>query len=209
MDDDESLVARSLAGELGAFEVLVRRYHGVACRVAALAGAGTDCEDVAQEAFVRAYDGLAGFRAGSPFKPWFLRIVVNLARNLHRTRTRRAKVTSRVAVLRESVDEVTVAHDPHGVAVTSERSRELWSALLRLPEKDRQVLGCRYLLGLTEAETAQVLGWPRGSVKSRTSRALARLREIVPHSLNEPEDRETPHRAPPALAVLDGGLRRA
>ncbi|RLK55031.1 RNA polymerase sigma-70 factor (ECF subfamily) [Actinokineospora cianjurensis] len=185
VDDDGGLVVRSVAGELGAFEVLVRRYHGVACRVAALAGAGADCEDVVQEAFVRAFDHLAGFRVGEPFRPWLLRIVVNQARNLHRTRTRRDRVTGRVAVLRESVDEVVGSGDPHRTAEAAERSRVLWSALLGLPEKDRQVLGCRYLLGLTEAETAQVLGWPRGSVKSRAFRALARLREVVPVSLDQ------------------------
>ncbi|WP_219823959.1 RNA polymerase sigma factor [Actinokineospora auranticolor] len=174
-DEDDDLVARSRAGDTAAFGDLVRRHHSAACRMAVLAGAGSEAEDVTQEAFVRAYDALFAFRPGAPFRPWLLRIVVNLARNQARSRARRAGLVLRVAAMWEDGGVV----DPQGVAVLAERDRRLWAVLRSLPDKDRQVLGCRFLLELTESETADVLGWPRGSVKSRTARALARLRALV------------------------------
>ncbi|MGX7827128.1 RNA polymerase sigma factor [Actinokineospora sp. 24-640] len=190
MDGDENLVVRARAGDADAFDVLVRRHHSAACRVAVLSGAGGEFEDVVQEAFVRAFDGLGGFRVGAAFRPWLLQIVVNQTRNLHRSRTRRVGLAGRVSVLRESREEVCPSEvgDPQAAMLASERSQVLWSALRGLPEKDRQVLGCRYLLGLSEMETAQVLDWPRGSVKSRASRALARLRGVVRSSLGEVKD---------------------
>ncbi|WP_285499085.1 sigma-70 family RNA polymerase sigma factor [Actinokineospora sp. NBRC 105648] len=166
---------------MGAFEVLVRRNHSAAHRMALLSGAGSDAEDVVQDAFVRVFDGLAGFRLDAAFRPWLLQTVVNLARDLHRSRARRLRLQDRVALLGEHRGEADHRReaDPQRVALLADRDRALWSALWALPEKDRQVLGCRFLLELSERETAEVLGWPLGSVKSRTSRALTRLRELI------------------------------
>ncbi|GAA3057943.1 RNA polymerase sigma factor [Actinokineospora globicatena] len=168
-------MARTCAGDVSAFADLVRRHHSAARRLALVSGAGNDADDVVQEAFVRAFNALAGFHADAAFRPWLLRIVVNLTRNSYRSRMRRAGLVFRAAQLREDGDAV----DPQGVVLEAERDRRLWAMLRTLPDKDRQVLGCRYLLDLSEAETAEVLGWPRGSVKSRTSRALTRLRALV------------------------------
>ncbi|RLK58322.1 RNA polymerase sigma factor [Actinokineospora cianjurensis] len=168
-------MARTCAGDLGAFAEIVRRHHSAAHRLALVSGAGDDADDVVQEAFVRAYNALAQFRADSAFRPWLLRIVVNLTRNSYRSRVRRAGLVFRAAQLR--ADGYVL--DPQGVVLVAERDKRLLAMLRTLPDKDRQVLGCRFLLDLSEAETAEVLGWPRGSVKSRTSRALARLRVLV------------------------------
>ncbi|GAA2977572.1 RNA polymerase sigma factor [Actinokineospora diospyrosa] len=171
-------MSRTCAGDLGAFADLVRRHHSAAHRLALVSGAGNDADDVVQEAFVRAFNALSGFRPGAAFRPWLLRIVVNLTRNSYRSRIRRAGLVLRAAELREHLDGVDGA-DPQGMALVAERDRRLWAMLRSLPDKDRQVLGCRYLLDLSETETAEVLGWPRGSVKSRTSRALTRLRALA------------------------------
>ncbi|MGC7100711.1 RNA polymerase sigma factor [Amycolatopsis lurida] len=176
--DDGELVSDARGGDVGAFELLVRRYHSMAYRVALLSGAGDDADDVVQEAFVRAFHALGSFRVGGTFRVWLLQIVVNQARNLHRARSRRTHLTARVAGLRETREEALWREgaDPESHTLHNERQRMLWAALRGLAEKDRQVLGCRFLLELSEPETAAVLGWPRGSVKSRTSRALSRLR---------------------------------
>ena len=77
------MLASAKAGERDAFAELVRLYLPVAHRTAVLLGAGSDADDVVQEAFVKAYRGLAGFRVGAPFRPWLLRIVANETKNLH------------------------------------------------------------------------------------------------------------------------------
>jgi RNA polymerase sigma factor (sigma-70 family) len=164
-------VARARDGDLDAFEALVARYGALAYRTAVTLGAAEDAEDVVQDAFVNAFRKLRGFRGDAPFRLWLMRIVVNETKNLHRSRHRREGLALRI---RHDPEPVV---DPEEEALAAERRETLLTALRGLPDKDRMVLSCRYLLDLGEAETALVLGWPRGSVKSRTSRALARLRE--------------------------------
>jgi RNA polymerase sigma factor (sigma-70 family) len=163
-------VAAARAGDLAGFEVLVVRYSPLARRTAVLFGAGSDADDVVQESFVKAFRSLAGFREGGSFRPWLLSIVVNETHNLRRAARRRASLTVRVARLPEG--EVAA---PDVEALAGERRARLLAAIRELPERDRAVVTCRYLLELSEAETAQALGWPAGTVKSRLSRALRRL----------------------------------
>ena len=87
--DDDDAVRRARSGDLDAYEVLVTRYSAVAHRTAVLLGAGADAEDVVQDSFVKAFGALDRFRAGAPFRPWLLKIVVNETKNLHRGRRRR------------------------------------------------------------------------------------------------------------------------
>ncbi|WP_043624749.1 RNA polymerase sigma factor [Nonomuraea candida] len=174
MDDDEA-IARSLEGDLAAYEVLVARYSALAHRTAYLLGAGDEAEDVVQEAFVKAYRHLPGFRRQAPFRPWLLRIVANETHNLTRSRGRRSDLVLRLG----TTADARVPDDPSDVAVAGDRRTRLLAAVRALPERERQAVVCRYFLQLTEAETAQVLDWPVGTVKSSTHRGLARLREEV------------------------------
>ncbi|GAB2964606.1 RNA polymerase sigma factor [Nonomuraea fastidiosa] len=174
MDDDEA-IARSLKGDLAAYEVLVARYSTLAHRTAAMLGAGDEAEDVVQEAFVKAFRHLAGFRPGAPFKPWLLRIVANETHNLTRARGRRSDLALRLT----AGEDVRAPDDPEGAAVATDRRTRLLAAVRALPDRERQAVVCRYFLQLSEAETAQVLDWPIGTVKSSTHRGLARLREEV------------------------------
>ncbi|MFI9597593.1 RNA polymerase sigma factor [Nonomuraea sp. NPDC052265] len=174
MDDDEA-IARSLDGDLGAYEALVARYSALAHRTAAMLGAGDEAEDVVQEAFVKAFRHLSGFRRGAPFRPWLLRIVANETHNLTRARGRRSDLAVRLT----ATADPAAPDDPAGAAVATDRRTRLLEAVRGLPERERQAVVCRYFLQLSEAETAQVLGWPVGTVKSSTHRGLARLREEV------------------------------
>lgn len=171
--DDAAAVTRARAGDLDAYEVLVAHHTAAAHRAAVLLGAGDDADDVVQEALVKAYRQLSRYRGESGFRPWLLAIVANETRNLHRSRGRRDGVLRR-AVRREMP---VLAPDPAETAEANERRQRLVDRLRRLDQRDRDVLVCRYLLDLSEAETAVALGWPKGTVKSRTARALARLRE--------------------------------
>jgi len=165
-------------GDRDAYAQLVARHAPVALRTAALLGAGGDAEDVVQEAFVKAYGSLDRFRAGAPFRPWLLRIVANEARNLHRAAGRRAAREQRSWQLTERL-LLSRVDDPAATALSRERQEALVRGLARLSPAHRQVVTCRYLLDLDEAETAAVLGWPRGTVKSRLHRALGRLRDAL------------------------------
>jgi RNA polymerase sigma factor (sigma-70 family) len=174
--DDADAVARSRDGDLDAYAVLVARYTLRAHRAAWLLGAGEDADDVVQEAFVKAFRALPKFRAGERFAPWLLSIVANEAKNLLRSRHRRNALTLRLLALEP---DAATPDTPFDEAVAGERRARLLAAVNALPDRERQALICRYFLDLSEAETAQVLRWPLGSVKSRTSRALGRLRGLM------------------------------
>ncbi|MBB3095203.1 RNA polymerase sigma-70 factor (ECF subfamily) [Actinoplanes campanulatus] len=175
--DEATVVARARGGDLDAYETLVARCTAPAHRAAVLLGAGADADDVVQEAFVKAYRQLGRFRGEAGFKAWLLAIVANETRNLIRSRRRREGLWLRAAV-RE--DPLPLEPDPAESAMAGERRRVLHEQLRALDRRDREVLVCRYLLDLSEAETAVTLGLPKGTVKSRTSRALARLRVRLP-----------------------------
>ena len=145
------------------------RHQGAATRLAAVIAGSADAEDIAQEAFVKAYYALYRFDDGAPFSPWLLRIVANEARNHRRSSGRRARLARMVSAGGRIAT-------PEDVAVANDRRATLLEALDALPERDRLVLSCRFLLGLSEAETAVALECAPGTVKSRTSRALDRLR---------------------------------
>ncbi|MCP2324686.1 RNA polymerase sigma factor (sigma-70 family) [Hamadaea flava] len=170
---EAALVERAAAGDQHAYAELVARTSALARRTATLLGAGDDAEDVVQEAYVKAYRRLETFRGDSSFRSWLLTIVANETRNLHRTRQRRAGLLERAAVAEGPPPELDHAVDG---ALSTERREELVAALQQLSPADRDVLVYRYLLDMSEAETAELLDRPKGTVKSRASRALAKLR---------------------------------
>lgn len=176
---DDDAVVRARAGDRDAYALLVARYGALAHRTAYLLGAGDEAEDVVQEAFVKAYRGLGSFRAGAPFRPWLLRIVVNETHNLHRGVRRRRTLELRLA--EPDIEPV----EPERAVVAADARARVLAAVNAMSHRDRQVLTCRYFLDLSEAETAQVLAWPRGSVKSRLSRAIVKLRRSLPAGLVE------------------------
>lgn len=174
--DEDQVLARVRAGDTAAFAVLVLRHAGIAKRLAVLTGADAEADDVVQEAFVKAYRSLGSFRTGAQFRPWLLRIVVNESHNLHRGRSRRH---ARELWVVRGEDPAAVAPDPAAAALELDRREVLLSAVQHLPDDLRDVVTCRYLLELSEAETAAVLDLRAGTVKSRLHRALGRLREEV------------------------------
>jgi RNA polymerase sigma-70 factor (ECF subfamily) len=174
--DDAEAIARSRDGDLDAYAVLVARYTLRAHRAAFLLGAGEESDDVVQEAFVKAFRHLSRFRAGEPFAPWLLRIVANETRNLTRSRRRRSALALRLSA---AEPDGPAADGPADQVLAAERRTQLVAAVNALPDRERRVLVCRYFLDLSEAETAQALEWPLGSVKSRTFRALNRLRGFL------------------------------
>ncbi|MCI0633328.1 MAG: RNA polymerase sigma factor [Actinobacteria bacterium] len=172
--EDVELARRARDGDVDAYGELVERYREVAFRTAWLiTRSSADAEDAAQEAFVKAYYALARFRKGEAFRPWILRIVSNEAKNRRRSTGRRERLALRLADDPGSGD---AAPSPEAAVLGLEARQALRAGLERLPDRDRLVVVYRYLLELSEAETASALGIRPGTVKSRLSRALDRLR---------------------------------
>jgi RNA polymerase sigma factor (sigma-70 family) len=171
---EAALVARAKRGEPDAYEEIVRMHQTIAFRTAwVITRSDADAEEATQDAFVKAHAAMARFRDGAPFRPWLLAIVANEARNRVRSAGRRAGLALRVAEERRPDDAVP---SPEAALLGSERREQLLTAIERLPEQSRDAIACRYLLELSEEEAAAALDCPRGTVKSRVSRALERLR---------------------------------
>jgi RNA polymerase sigma-70 factor (ECF subfamily) len=174
--EDAELARRAREGDDDAYEELVKRYGPIAVRVAWLVTRDHDeAQDAAQEAFVKAYYALPRFRPDLPFRPWLLRIVANEARNRARSGRRRERLALRAA----AVSDGDAAPSPETAALAHEDRETLVSAMNRLTPRDREVIGYRFLLGLSEAETAEVLDVRIGTAKSRLSRAMTRLRQVL------------------------------
>ncbi len=174
--DEQVLLERARRGDGDAYGELVVRFQDLATRTAYLiTGDRSEAEDAAQDAFVKAYQALGRFREGAPFRPWLLRIVSNEAINRRKAAGRRPILELTEASERPQDD----AASPEAAAVAAEARRTVLAALGRLREEDRLVISYRYFLDLSEAEMALALGVARGTVKSRLSRALARLREVM------------------------------
>jgi RNA polymerase sigma-70 factor, ECF subfamily len=175
--EPEELVDRARNGDVTAYEELVRMYQDLAARTAyVITGQAADAQDAVQEAFVKAYYSLGRFRSGAPFRPWLLRIVANEAINRRRSARRQVGLALRAAEGRLQDDAVP---SQEGAALAQDQHRRLIGAMNQLRPEDRLVIAYRYWFELSEAEMAEALGCARGTVKSRLSRALDRLREVM------------------------------
>src|SRR5467141_809978 len=174
---DGELFSRAQRGNEAAYEEIVRRYQQVAFRPAyVITGSAAEAEDAAQDGFVKAYRALASFRTGAEPRPWLLRIVANEARNRVRSAGRRHQLELRLA---EGFRPGGAAPSPEAAALASDERRRLLGFVNELSQDDRLVIASRYFLELSGEETATALGIAEGTVKSRLSRALSRLRERV------------------------------
>lgn len=176
--DEALLVQRARSGDRAAYDELVRRHRPAAYRAAlSITGDADEAEDATQDACIKAYLALAAFKPGSAFRPWLLQIAVNEARNRRRSGWRRAKAVERAALNNTSSGRIDA--EPELATLESERREALRSALSALRPTDRALVGARYFFSLSEAEMAGRLGLARGTIKSRLSRALARLRTAM------------------------------
>lgn len=171
---DATLVGQARQDDPVAWSAIVLRYQEPVFRLAYLIlGDAADAEDVAQEAFVRAWRALDRFDADRPLRPWLLSITANLARNRRRGLGRYWAALQRAFAAEPKVYQA--APDEGG----NHDARRLREAVSRLSEDAQAIVYLRYFLGLSEAEAAATLGIPAGTAKSRLSRALGRLRDVI------------------------------
>ena len=162
--DERRLIAEAAAGSTAAGEELFARHWTSAWRLAlSVTGSATAADDVAQEAFERAFRGLAAFNGRSSFRTWLSRIVLNQAADLARRQRRRDALE----------DAMSRSDDENDDSI---RDRDLLDAVLGLPPQRRTVVVLRYWLRHSPPEIAEILDIPLGTVHSRLGRALAELR---------------------------------
>jgi len=180
--EDSKLVERCRAGDLSAFEPLVEKYRQRVWRLAfQILRDREEAWDVAQEAFVRAYQSLSTFRGQSAFYTWVFRIVVNLATDRQRQRAARARALGGEPVPEEQWERTLLdpGAGPEFVATRAEERELIRRALDSLPPNHRTIIMLSDIEGLTYREIAEVLRIPMGTVMSRLHNARKRLRALL------------------------------
>ena len=194
---DLSLVRRVQRGDKGAFDVLVLKYqHKLVKLVTRYVRNPAEAEDIAQEAFIKAYRALPQFRGDSAFYTWLYRIAINTAKNAVVSRDR-SPVDYNFD--RDSIDEsydmqgrLKDAETPEGLVLTDEIRHTVNAAIEQLPEDLRTAIVLRELEGLSYEQIAGTMGCPVGTVRSRIFRAREaidrRLREVFEGGLGRTEE---------------------
>lgn len=176
---DVELLGAARTGDDVAFAVLVRRHEPQVARIAIrMLGAGDDAEDVAQETFIRFHGALDQFREDAAVATYVSRIVMNLSLNVLRRRRWQIRRFVGQGLGGKHVLNFS-APDQSDLVVADERKRMLDGALRTLSDDHRAVVVCRMLEDYSTRETADMLGLPEGTVMSRLTRALEKLRTAL------------------------------
>lgn len=167
------LLERAASGDMSAFEqILILHERRVLTLAWRLLGRMEDAQDAAQEVFLRTYKYLHRFDTRRPFRPWLVRMTVNVCRDLGRKR--------RQVRDQPLVDEhPTTTRDPHAEFSSEEQRQILYAALDQLPEKERAAIVLRDIEGFSTAEVADMLGSSEATVRSQISTARIKIRKAV------------------------------
>ena len=195
-DSDLALVQRVQRGDTAAFDVLVLRYqHKVLKLIMRYIRDAAEAEDVAQEAFMKAYRALPAFRGDSAFYTWLYRIAINTAKNSLVSSKRRPLTYDLDLQDPEQYDlqaRLLESETPEGLLLTEEIRRTVDAAMEALPEDLRTAIMLRELDGLSYEEIAATMDCPVGTVRSRIFRAREaidkRLRPIFAGGLGRPDE---------------------
>lgn len=177
-DADAELVRRCRAGDMTAFDELVARHQDVVMRVASRIVGPDESEDVAQDAFLRAFHRLGRFRGEGSFRSWLLQIARNSALDSLSANRRRAAMSNLLHAEADEGEERGTRVPARELEVTERRER-LRSKLRLLSDVHRTVLVLRDLEGLSYDEIAETTDAPLGSVKGRLHRARAELADLL------------------------------
>ena len=174
--EESSLIQRAASGDASAWEPLVLEHQQAIFRLAyLLLGDPDEAEDIAQETLLRAWKYLKRFDTTRPLRPWLLSITSNLASNRRRSAGR--YMAALIRAFRNEPGESNL----EGKSDQRNEAHDLWQAVQYLHLNDQQIIYLRFFLDLSVSETAQTLQVAEGTVKSRLSRALEKLRNIIQH----------------------------
>ena len=193
---DQALVRRVQAGEKGAFDLLVRKYqHKLTSVISRYVGDWSECQDVAQESFVRAYRAIGNFRGDSAFYTWLYKIAINTAKNWLVSQGRRPPTEDVQVEDAEHLDAAVRLKDgstPERELLRQEIERTVTRAVDALPDELRQAITLREVDGLSYEEIAETMNCPIGTVRSRIFRAReaidSRLRQVFDGGLGRIEE---------------------
>ena len=193
-DPDRSLVEASAAGDADAFGTLVGRYQARLVNLArAMTADDGEAEDLAQEAFIRAYKAIGRFRGDSAFGTWLYRIAVNVIQSHLRKRSRRWRWFGPSLDAREAGTQPTPGLSvPATIEEDAARRQMIDRALAALPVDLRIAVTLRDVHGFDYAEIASMLGVPIGTVESRIFRARQRLRPLLAPLLSRGQNVQAP-----------------
>jgi len=173
LEEEQKLVSQSRNGDHAAYASLIRTYqpmiHSLTFR---MTGSVADCQDLAQETFIRAYQQLDSYHGTSKFSSWLYRIAVNACLDWRRREQRRGRLNTIWA--EEKAREVEVAPD-----ADDKSSREVQAALLKLPDKQRAAIALTVYAGHNHAEAAKILGCSETTVSWRIFAARRRLKKLL------------------------------
>jgi len=182
-DHESKVIAQSLSGDPEAYAALVTQYQQMIRAVTfRMTGSLDDAEELAQDAFVRAYQQLGSFSGGSKFSTWLCKIAINLSLDWRRRESRRDDIHSRWAA------DVVPGNGPDD-GFPDELSRRVQAALDRLPAKQRAAIVLTVYDGLNHAQAAHVLGCSETTVSWRLFTARAKLKRL----LADARRKEIPH----------------
>ena len=186
---DQALVRRVQAGEKGAFDLLVRKYqHKLTSVISRYVGDWSECQDVAQESFVRAYRAIGNFRGDSAFYTWLYKIAINTAKNWLVSQGRRPPtedVQIEDAVHLDAAVRLKDGSTPERELLRQEIEQTVTRAVDALPDDLRQAITLREVDGLSYEEIAETMNCPIGTVRSRIFRAREAIDEQLRPLLNE------------------------
>ena len=180
--DESAIIAQCLGGDRKAYAVLVERYkdlvHDLVYR---MTGDAVRAEDIAQEAFVKAYLSLRDFRGESRFSTWLCRIAMNRCKDMLRKARREVLMPGGPDGETQFPDSVDEGETPAATLERREREAMLHRALARLPTKYREAVVLRHMEGLDFKDVGSVLGIAAGAAKVRTFRGREMLRRLLAH----------------------------
>lgn len=191
--DDRGAVARLRQGDITGLELLMERYQVKAVRTAYLITRDrASAEDVVQTAFVRVYERIHQYNPERPFEPYFLRIVINDAVKAASRQQRQISIDAAFDGSELSLADILPADapDPADEAERRETRRIVWEAMEQLTPKQRAVAVLRYYLNYSEAEIADTLTLPAGTIKWRLHAARQRLHDLLTPLSTEPLEKE-------------------
>ena len=193
-DIDRQLVARAQRGDKRAFELLVEKYHRKLARLLSrLVRDPAEVEDVTQEAFIKAYRALPGFRGDSAFYTWLYRIGINTAKNYLMAMGRRAPTSTEVvADDAEGFAEGELLRDintPESVLLSQEIAATVNATMEELPKELREAIQLREIDGMSYEDIAKIMDCPIGTVRSRIFRAREAIAERLRPLLGTAKDR--------------------
>ncbi len=179
---DQLLVERVQQGDKRAFELLVAKYHRKIIRlISRLVRDPAEVEDVAQDAFIKAYRALPQFRGESAFYTWLYRIAVNTAKNYLATQGRRPEALSDIDTEEAETfadgEQLRDINTPESMLHTRQVADTVNRAMEALPEELRTAITLREIEGLSYEEIAEAMGCPIGTVRSRIFRAREAIAE--------------------------------